>query len=157
MEEVECEINKEQIYLYAEEFRFAIEKVKVELLEDQYLKWWFGKFPHGRCGDTSELLAQYFLNKGIESAFQNGRYGGLPKPNLPHGQFHAWLLYDKKYIIDITADQFGSEFASVIMTADKSWYAKFENSKQINEIFDGFQGPSKIQKEKLYQLIINKI
>ena len=69
------------------------------------------------CGDTSDLLAQYLLDKGIKTDYVCGTYWGKPDGN---GQSHAWLMVDKYIIIDITGDQFSGK--STFLNYDKSVY-----------------------------------
>ena len=59
----------------------------------------YRRFPRACCGDTSDLLAQYLLDKGIKTDYVCGTYWGKPDGN---GQSHAWLMVDKYIIIDIT-------------------------------------------------------
>ena len=66
----------------------------------------YRRFPRACCGDTSDLLAQYLLDKGIKTDYVCGTYWGKPDGN---GQSHAWLMVDKYIIIDITGDQFSGK------------------------------------------------
>jgi len=63
----------------------------------------YRRFPHACCGDTSDLLAQFLLDKGIKTDYVCGTYWGDSAEN---GQSHAWLIVDNHIIIDITGDQF---------------------------------------------------
>ncbi len=151
MEKVKCEITKEQIYLYAEEFRTAIEKVKAEKDYSEDLKWWFDRFPKGRCGDTSELLANYFLSKGISVTINsNGVY---------NGKSHAWVEYNGNYIIDITADQFPDKVGRrVIMTEiEDPWYCRFNGGVNRLTEFHGFSDRLKECRQKEYSVILSQI
>ena len=77
----------------------------------------YRRFPRACCGDTSDLLAQYLLDKGIKTDYVCGTYWGKPDGN---GQSHAWLMVDKYIIIDITGDQFSGK--STFLNYDKSVY-----------------------------------
>ena len=77
----------------------------------------YRRFPRACCGDTSDLLAQYLLDKGIKTDYVCGMYWGKTDGN---GQFHAWLMVDKCIIIDITGDQFSGR--STFLNYDKSVY-----------------------------------
>ena len=77
------------------------------------------RFPRACCGDTSDLLAQYLLDKGIKTDYVCGTYWGKPDGN---GQSHAWLMVDKHIIIDITGDQFSGK--STFLNYDKSVYLR---------------------------------
>ena len=67
----------------------------------------YRRFPHGCCGDTSDMLAQYLLDNGIKTDYVCGMYWGKTDGNV---QTHAWLMVDKSIIVDITGDQFSDRF-----------------------------------------------
>ena len=77
----------------------------------------YRRFPRACCGDTSDLLAQYLLDKGIKTEYVCGTYRGKTDGN---GQSHAWLMVDKCIIIDITGDQFSGR--STFLNYNKSVY-----------------------------------
>lgn len=77
----------------------------------------YRRFPRACCGDTSDLLAQYLLDKGIKTEYVCGTYRGKTDGN---GQSHAWLMVDKCIIIDITGDQFNGR--STFLNYNKSVY-----------------------------------
>lgn len=60
------------------------------------------RFPCACCGDTSDMLAQYLLDKNIKTDYVCGTYWGNADGN---GQSHAWLMVDKQIIIDIHEHQ----------------------------------------------------
>ena len=63
----------------------------------------FRKFPVGQCGHTSDMLAQFLIDKGIGPiTYINGTYYGS-RGSIT--QAHTWLVVDG-LIIDITGDQF---------------------------------------------------
>lgn len=82
----------------------------------------YRRFPRACCGDTSDLLAQYLLEKGIKTDYVCGTYWGKPDEN---GQSHAWLTVDQQIIIDITGDQFKGR--SIFLNYDKSVYVGEED------------------------------
>lgn len=82
----------------------------------------YRRFPRACCGDTSDLLAQYLLEKGIKTDYVCGTYWGGPDEN---GQSHAWLIVDKHIIVDITGDQFSGR--SNFLNYDKSVYVGEED------------------------------
>lgn len=85
----------------AAQFRKAIESaLEAGEFHDDSL---YRNFPHACCGDTSDLLGQYLLHQGIQTDYVCGTYWGSPDGN---GQSHAWLMADKRIMIDITGDQF---------------------------------------------------
>lgn len=63
----------------------------------------FRRFPHGCCGDASDLLAQYLLDNGIITYYVYGVYSNGITDSM---QSHAWLITEGHTIIDITGDQF---------------------------------------------------
>lgn len=65
----------------AVKFRNAIEKACDEGL---FANDTFNRFPRGCCGDTSDLLAEYFCENGIGSICVTGTDA--------YGQGHAWLV-----------------------------------------------------------------
>lgn len=80
------------------------------------------RFPRACCGDTSDLLAQYLLDKDIKTDYVCGTYWGKTDEN---GQSHAWLMVDKCIIIDITGDQFSGN--STFLNYDKLVYVGYED------------------------------
>jgi len=71
-------------------------------------------FPHGSCGDTSDLLAEYFMSLGFgDWTYVSGKSGS---------RHHAWLQQDS-LIVDITADQFGA--TPVVVSYDAHSYEQF--------------------------------
>jgi hypothetical protein len=67
----------------------------------------FYRFPHGCCGDISDLLAQYLLDNGIMKYYVCGNY--YYDDQTQNAQSHAWLWTEDKTIIDITGDQFKND------------------------------------------------
>lgn len=61
----------------------------------------FQDFPNGCCGFTSELLAKYLYESGIDTWYIHGEYkfGENARP-------HTWLESRDGLVIDITRDQF---------------------------------------------------
>lgn len=104
MEELETLVYK---------FRRAIEKAKENGEEGDF----FVKFPAGQCGVTSDLLAQFLIDKGYDSiVYVCGKYYGKC---FEDNQTHAWLCVEGK-VIDITSDQFKSR--SGPLHSDKEVY-----------------------------------
>ncbi|MCO7188529.1 MULTISPECIES: hypothetical protein [unclassified Pseudoalteromonas] len=86
--------NLEQL---ATEFRDAIEKL---IASDTSISTYGFKarFPHGQCLNSSQMLATYLKDKGIEDvSVISGTIGNMDS--------HAWVTV-KDLIVDITADQF---------------------------------------------------
>lgn len=87
------------------------------------------RFPCACCGDTSDMLAQYLLDKNIKTDYVCGTYWGNADGN---GQSHAWLMVDKQVIIDITGDQFSGR--STFLNYDKSVYVGEED--EFHRLFE---------------------
>jgi hypothetical protein len=86
----------------AKKYRIAIDKALEAREFDRDIT--FCRFPHGCCGDASDLLAQYLLFNGIKTYYVVGNhYFDDPEEGT---QSHAWLLTEDDTIIDITGDQF---------------------------------------------------
>ena len=80
-------------------FRGAIETA----IENGEPGTFFGKFPTGQCGHTSDMLAQYLIDNGFDSiVYVNGTYYG---DEWDDQWSHTWLVVNEQ-IIDITGDQF---------------------------------------------------
>ena len=63
----------------------------------------FTKFPVGQCGNVSDLLAQFLIDKGIGPiTYVNGTYHGKHGNDM---HAHTWLVIDD-LVVDITGDQF---------------------------------------------------
>ena len=81
------------------QFRKAIETAIANNEEGEF----FRKFPTGQCGNTSDILAQYFIDNGIEQiTYVNGTYFGDAWDDR---WSHTWLEVNDQ-IIDLTGDQF---------------------------------------------------
>ncbi|MFB0711461.1 hypothetical protein ACEU59_09840 [Buttiauxella noackiae] len=90
-------------------------------------------FPHGCCGDTSEIL-QWLLNEklGIETVYCSGIYYSdeVKESEVSSGSSHAWLELNDT-IIDITADQFndrGFSHPDVMVSDNKIFHDMFSES-----------------------------
>ena len=80
-------MNDIEIYRLAEQFKSAIEVARDSGL---FVGAPFENFPHGCCGDTSYLLAEFFRSKGLESVYVCGEdYSN---------QTHAWLVIKDEHI-----------------------------------------------------------
>lgn len=93
----------------------------------------FNRFPHGCCGDASDLLSQFLLENGIRTYYVCGTYRSDCPDNF---QTHAWLLTKNQVIIDITGDQFKKRTG--LLNYDKSVYVGKEDAfHNLFEIEDG--------------------
>lgn len=89
-------MEKKEIFNCISKFRKAIE----DACSDDMLNFYpFYKFPDSCCDMSSELLAQFLLDIGIETIMINGESKA--------GEHHVWLVTTRgNKVIDITADQF---------------------------------------------------
>jgi hypothetical protein len=101
----------DQITAAAHRFRAAIVRTVLNLPS-------FAAFPSGSCGDTSELLGQYFSDSGL------GQW--IYRTGFTTSRTHAWVEQNG-ILVDITADQFPDwdEPPAVIVTRDHSWHDKY--------------------------------
>jgi len=84
------------------------------------------KFPHGSCGDVTDLLGTYLKDRGL-GTFD---YVLGEKFNFNEdGDYlsHTWLQHNA-LIVDITAGQFPEIHESVIVTIDSPWHRSFRRS-----------------------------
>ena len=99
-------------HLEPEGVRAAALRFRMALQEGGLLLYSLADFPHGACGDASELLGQYLRDTGLGSWLYRSC-------NTPPS--HAWIE-SSPWIVDITADQFEDVAESVIVTMNRSWH-----------------------------------
>ena len=87
----------------ASEFRRALDIV-VSKGEYGRLSLFVG-FPNGCCTYTSDLLAEYLIENGI----QRERIQVLNSTASKGYYTHCWLMIDGKHYLDITGDQFSNK------------------------------------------------
>jgi hypothetical protein len=102
------------------------------------------EFPRGACRDASLLLAKYLQVNNCGSSFY--------VLGERQGHDHAWLQLDA-FIIDITADQFEDQDASVIVSSDSSWHASFNGKIHNVADFCLYDTHSALQLTRAYQAI----
>lgn len=109
----------EQIRQRAQAFRRALERVAPQSAASA-----LQQFPHGSCGDVSELLGTYLRERNFgdfdyvwAQKYRTGDGGGYMS--------HAWLQQGD-LIIDITADQFPEMSEPVIVGVETAWHRSFE-------------------------------
>lgn len=95
-------MNVEEIYNITEKFRLAILDAKFD--RRFHYRDRMSNFPSGCCDDASDLLAYYLMEKyNLYTEQGTGTY----RDNNPYNKTnHAWLVLNRKIIIDITATQF---------------------------------------------------
>jgi len=145
----------------ASRFRKAIEMARDNGEFDKDIS--FYHFPRACCGDTCDLLGQYFLDNGIESVYVCGNY--YSGNEWDNGQSHAWLIVDGN-IIDITGDQFSSSATflhnntPVYVGMPNDFYKLFEvHHRDIHKIVPiGELGPFAVPRlMRLYSIILSFI
>lgn len=131
-------MDYELIIHLASEFRRALEIV-VTNREYGRLSL-FAHFPNGCCTYTSDLLAEYLMENGI----QRKRIQILNSIANNGFDTHCWLMIDKMYYLDITGDQFSNkpyykEYSPIsgccFVQKDTYFFERFVN-KNLNFSFD---------------------
>lgn len=93
----------------------------------------FKDFPNGCCRDTSLIVGELLKEKGFENIIY------CSKDIDSDFSSHAWIEY-KKHIIDLTADQFGDEFNSVMMLRVKKGDKLYSHSRKESCSFNIAEG-----------------
>jgi hypothetical protein len=114
-------MNREHLLDLCTIVRNAIESVKFNTTL-------FKDFPMGSCRDSSIIIGMFLRENGCK----NLTYCHAQWNEESRFRSHAWLEYEN-YIIDITADQFGIEFSSIIVSRNCD-FSFYENS--CSEKFD---------------------
>ncbi|MGF1689690.1 hypothetical protein [Photobacterium kagoshimensis] len=108
--------NLEQL---ATEFRDAIDRL---IASDTSISTYGFKarFPHGQCLNSSQMLATYLKDKGIEDvSVISGTIGNMGS--------HAWVTV-KDVIVDITADQFEDYiYPKVFVAAESNLHSSYSS------------------------------
>lgn len=116
-----------ELYRLASHFRKAIDAAWEN---DEFSKdIRFCRFPSGCCDDSCDLLGKYldeygYCTQQVAGTYRDGEF--------EHITGHAWLLYDKSIIIDITGDQFKRN--ALFLCFDKPVYVGKTN--EFHELFD---------------------
>lgn len=96
-------MNIKDIETLALEFREALDVV---VSKKQYGRLsMFSAFPKECCRYTSDLLAEYLINNGVKRE----RLCMAESETIKYQYTHCWLIIDRKYCLDITADQFNDK------------------------------------------------
>lgn len=128
----------------ATRFRAAIEKCDLATLPTIGLQ----NFPYGACGDAALLLAKYLQED------EHGDFDYVLGNRKGHS--HAWLQ-SASLIIDITADQFKDQEATVIVTEDHSWHSLFSGEIQNVADFETYDLHTVSEMRQTYAEIMRKI
>ena len=119
-------------------------------------------FPHGCCGDMSDLLGEYLLNHGVSDLWYvcGTHYPetGDSEYDFENRQSHAWItmgnpLKKGSIIIDITANQFSEkeeyhyynkrvfigkmDYLHSLFEVDQRDCRRFEGLKSYDELIQG--------------------
>lgn len=96
-------MNINEIEALAMDFRAALDVI---ISKKQYGRLSiFSSFPKGCCRYSSDLLAEYLLDNGVERE----RVCMVESETLKYKYTHCWLIIDREFCLDITADQFNNE------------------------------------------------
>ena len=96
-------MDYDYIFQLASEFRRAL---AIVAFKGEYGRLsLFAGFPKGCCTYTSDLLAEYLIENGIEG----DRIRILNSHASKGYDTHCWLMIDNMYYLDITGDQFSNK------------------------------------------------
>ena len=96
-------MDYDYIIQLASKFRRALEMVATKREYGRLSL--FASFPKGCCTYTSDLLAEYLIENGI----QRDRIQVLNGRASKGFDTHCWLMIDDMYYLDITGDQFSNK------------------------------------------------
>lgn len=125
----------------------------------------FQCFPRGCCRYTSDLLAQFMLDNGIEA----NRIEMVEAETNEDNYTHCWLMIDNVLFVDITADQFNEELyfkrytpipACCLVSRDTYLYECFNRSKMQflqNVGIDSYGGDIPFKLQVVYDAVIQQI
>lgn len=127
----------------ARAFRLAIERSRCQV-KCASLKG----FPHGACGDATDMLGRY-LNEhhGQRFEYVSGWKGD---------QSHAWLECGN-VIVDITADQFLDVSEPVLVTSDRQFHDQFKVRHRRQPGFGGALDYVRSELEQSYQTVLDSL
>ena len=89
-------------------------------------------FPNGCCRYASDLLAEYFMSKGISRR----RIRVIECETMKEKYTHCWLLIDNVYFVDISADQFNGKSYFKKYEPIPSCYVTHRDKKYLYECFN---------------------
>ena len=127
---IKRKMNVEEIYNVTEKFRLAILDAKFD--RRFHYRDRMSNFPSGCCDDASDLLAYYLMEKyNLYTEQGNGTYRDKNPYNNTN---HAWLVLNRKIIIDITAAQFrfcGAFSKDIYVGKSFSFYQNLDGVKLV--------------------------
>ena len=158
-------VNITEIRRLAQSFRQGIERaLESGDISSRTTKSTMPHFPKGCCEVASDLLAQFLLEKGIQTKSVHGEYDYDDWENrFPH----TWLETDDGVIIDITADQFAGEkvfeafsLKPCYVGTDREFYSLFDEDYR-EEVFRGLRNCDgdfyRRNVDPLYEIILSYI
>ena len=125
----------------------------------------FAHFPYECCRYSSDLLAEYLIDKGVARERIQHVNGETKRENYTH----CWLLIDNRYFVDITADQFNGKtyFAAYepigkccVVERDTYIYELFNKDKTTytyNVGLDSYGGDIPFKLKIVYEAAIKQI
>lgn len=151
--------NIDTLFHYAADFRNGIDTAKRNGLFD--FDYNMCHFPYGCCGDTADLLGQYFINNGIHPDYVCGCYYYGADARF---QSHAWLEFEN-ILIDISADQFREKerflyySVPVYVGPIDNFHKLFEADNRRKAYYLKNMAPEsmRIRLQKLYGIIVDSI
>lgn len=153
----------EEIKQLACEFRQALEVVSRKNLYGRLSL--FRDFPNECCTFTSDLLATYLVENGV----QENRIQILNSETKKHQYTHCWLMVDNSMFVDITADQFKNKpyfqkyepiSSCCIVPAGTYLYELFDKNKTNYSSFFGinsYDGSVSSELKVVYDAAIQQI
>lgn len=147
---IKKKMNVEEIYNITEKFHLAILDAKFD--RRFHYRDRMSNFPSGCCDDASDLLAYYLIKKyNLYTEQGNGTYRD---ENPYNNTNHAWLVLDRKIIIDITAAQFrfcGAFSKDIYVGKSFSFYQNLDRVKIVKNY--GITQSERLWND--YQIIMN--
>lgn len=156
-------MNINEIELLAFEFRIALDAV---VNQKQYGRLSiFSTFPKECCRYTSDLLAEYLINNGVKRE----RLCMAESQTIKYKYTHCWLIIDRKYCLDITADQFNDKLyfngykpipSCCVKLNGTYLYELFDDEKttyMYNVGIDTYGGDIPYKLDVVYNAVINEI
>ena len=139
---------------WAQEFRNGLEYIRNNRLYGSLRM--FANFPDDCCGYTSDLLAQYLLEKGIDRL----RIQFVRSISDINDYTHCWLMIDEEYFLDITADQFngkkyfkkyGTIEECILVERNSGFYEVFEKNNEFLRDFGIDSRSNMYELETIYE------
>lgn len=153
-------MNDNQVYQLASDFRRALETISAKGLYGRLSI--FRSFPKGCCGYTSDLLASYLIENGI----QPDRLQVAKSETNKQQYTHSWVVIDHTLCVDITADQFNTNIyfrkyqpipSCLIVPLGTDLYECFESNKthfSHNIGIDSYSEYISIKLQELYNIAV---